>query len=42
VPLLFALIPLVMFFDDSYQPRPATGHRIQQSLQAKPPTVPQP
>jgi succinate dehydrogenase / fumarate reductase cytochrome b subunit len=42
VPLLFALIPLVMFFDDRYQPRPATGLRIQQSLQAKPPMVPQP
>lgn len=38
VPLLFALIPLVIFFDARYQPRPATGHLIQQSLKGKPAT----
>lgn len=37
VPALFALIPLVMFFDSTYQPRPATRQFINHSLKAKVP-----
>lgn len=41
VPLLFALIPLVIFFNPAYQPREATRTLINHSLQAKTP-APQP
>ncbi|WP_310391335.1 succinate dehydrogenase cytochrome b subunit [Hymenobacter sp.] len=41
VPLLFALIPLVIFFSSAYQPREATRNIINHSLKAKP-TVQQP
>jgi succinate dehydrogenase / fumarate reductase cytochrome b subunit len=37
VPLLFALIPLVIFFNPAYQPREATRNLINHSLQAKTP-----
>ncbi|MCC2548651.1 succinate dehydrogenase cytochrome b subunit [Hymenobacter sp. BT175] len=36
VSLLFAVIPVVMFFGDNYQPRPATGNTVEQSLGADP------
>lgn len=32
ISLLFAVIPAVMFFDASYQPRPATGATVEESL----------
>ncbi|MBC6988626.1 MULTISPECIES: succinate dehydrogenase cytochrome b subunit [Hymenobacter] len=34
VSLLFAVIPVVMFFSSEYQPRPATGNTVEQSLSA--------
>jgi succinate dehydrogenase / fumarate reductase cytochrome b subunit len=37
VPLLFALIPLVIFFNPAYQPREATRNFLNHSLQAKTP-----
>ncbi|QJX47892.1 succinate dehydrogenase cytochrome b subunit [Hymenobacter taeanensis] len=36
VSALFALIPLVMFFSEAYQPRPATGNTVEQSLTTEP------
>jgi succinate dehydrogenase / fumarate reductase cytochrome b subunit len=35
VSLLFAVIPIVMFFSDAYQPRPATGNTVEESLGAQ-------
>jgi len=36
ISLLFAVIPIVMFFSDAYQPRPATGNTVEESLGAQP------
>ncbi|RFP65861.1 succinate dehydrogenase [Hymenobacter lapidiphilus] len=36
ISVLFALVPIVMFFDDQYQPRPATGQTVEQSLTEEP------